>query len=99
MGAEAGSGSRSGLTSAGSLGHSLADVIGGVERPMCASDSPGRWTCVIPDAARHSLTEYRLRSAGRCWGGHRDGPGGQPLPRTVRGCVGMWDQLRLADRL
>jgi hypothetical protein len=84
---------------AGSLGHSLANAIGGVERPLCASQAPGRWTCVIPDPARRTLTEYRLRSAGRCWTGRRDGTGGQPLPRSVRGCVGMWDQLRIGDRL
>jgi hypothetical protein len=85
---------------AGSLGHSLANVIGGVERPLCASDRPGRWTCVIPDPARRTLTEYRLRADGHCWSGRRDGDGGgQPLPRSVRGCVGMWDQLRIADRL
>ena len=84
---------------AGSLAHSLANTIGGVERPLCAGQAPGRWTCVIPDPARRTLTEYRLRSAGRCWSGRRDGHGGRALPRTVRGCVGMWDQLRLGDRL
>jgi len=88
-----------GAVRAGSLAHSLANTIGGVEHPLCAAEAPGRWSCVIPDPARRTLTEYSLRSTGRCWSGRRDGRGGQPLPRTVRGCVGMWDQLRLADRL
>jgi hypothetical protein len=84
---------------AGSLGHSLANVIGGVQRPLCLTDAPGRWTCVIPDPASRTMAEYRLRAYGRCWSGRRDGHAGQALPRSVRGCVGMWDQLRIADRL
>jgi hypothetical protein len=87
------------VVGAGSLGHSLADVIGGGARPFCSSDAPGRWTCAIPIPGSSTLAEYRLRSVGRCWSGARHGRGGRTLPATVRGCVGMWDQLRLADRL
>jgi hypothetical protein len=84
---------------AGSLGHSLANVIGGVQRPLCEADAPGRWTCVIAVRGNRTLAEYRLRSAGRCWSGRRVSDDGPALARRVRGCVGMWDQLRLADRL
>jgi hypothetical protein len=84
---------------AGSLGHSLANVIGGVQRPLCDADGPGRWTCVVPVRGSRTLAEYRLRAYGRCWSGHRKDRDGPALPRSVRGCVGMWDQLRLADRL
>jgi hypothetical protein len=84
---------------AGSLGHSLANVIGGVQRPLCTAGAPGRWTCVIAMRGYRTLAEYRLRSSARCWSGRRVGSDGPALPRTVRGCVGMWDQLRLADRL
>lgn len=85
---------------AGSLAHSLANVIGGLPiRPTCSSEVPGRWTCVVPDPASRTVAEYRIRSARRCWHGRRDDRGGKTLPIHVRGCVGMWDQLRIADRL
>jgi hypothetical protein len=84
---------------AGSLGHSLANVIGNSQRPSCRSDAPGAWTCAVPDPASGRLAEYRLTAYGRCWEGHRAALTGSHLPVAVRGCVGMWDQLRLADRL
>lgn len=85
---------------AGSLAHSLGNVIGGLPiRPTCSSDRPRHWTCVVPDPASRTVAEYRLKSVGRCWHGRRDDRGGRTLPVHVRGCVGMWDQLRIADRL
>jgi hypothetical protein len=86
---------------AGSLAHSLGHVIGGLPiRPTCSAGKPRHWVCEVPDPASRTLIQYRVRATDRCWVARReDGPGGARLPRSIRGCVGMWDQLRLADRL
>jgi hypothetical protein len=84
---------------AGSLGHSLASTLGDTLPPTCSFERPGHWICDVGDPKTATLAVYRVRSSGRCWSGRRPGRGTPEMPRSVRGCVGMWDQLRLGQRL
>jgi hypothetical protein len=79
-----------------SLAHSVRAEVDASSGGSCREDARG-WRC--PALGQSGGNDYRVRVDGRCWTARRIGPSADGLPRRARGCVGLWDQVRLADRI
>jgi hypothetical protein len=95
-----------GAVSPKALDYSVAREAGGT--PLLGTEPcrrrPGRaWRCSVYDTSGSGRAAYRVEMTGsRCWQARKDeGSSGeeQPLPRSVSGCVGIRDQLRIVERL
>ena len=95
-----------GAVSPKALDYSVAREAGGT--PLLGTEPcrrrPGRaWRCSVYDTSGSGRAAYRVEMTGsRCWQARKDeGSSGeeQPLPKSVSGCVGVGDQLRIVERL
>jgi len=69
----------------------------------CRKRSSREWHCLVSDSSGSGEAAYRVEMTGsRCWKARTDkafSGEGKPLPRSVSGCVGVRDQLRIVERL
>jgi hypothetical protein len=60
--------------------------------PGCVDDGAGGWQCVVVDSGASGTASYSVQSSGgSCWTAQLRSPVGEPMPRTVSGCVLLRD--------
>ena len=80
-----------------SLSHSVATGFGGIA--SCARQRTGGWRCyVLSEEESDGWGPYRVVTHGNCWHGHLTTSAAATGPRTISGCIGIWDQIRAGDR-
>ncbi len=63
-----------------------------VESPGCVTDAIGGWQCRVVDSASSGTASYHVwRTDGSCWEGRLTKSAGEPMPRTISGCVLLRD--------
>jgi hypothetical protein len=82
-----------------SLSHSVASHFGGFAG--CERRSSGCWRCdIVSQEQSDGWGPYNVVLSGSCWHGTLVRAAGYASgPRVIRGCIGIGDQLRIADRL
>jgi hypothetical protein len=88
-----------------SLSHSVASAESVGSLPpfyaACSRHTESLWSCqLVTEEQSDSGGTYLVRRSGRCWTARQTAPGTLlHLPTRTSGCVGLFDQLRLSDRL
>jgi hypothetical protein len=81
-----------------SLSHSVASYLGGFAG--CVRQPSGVWRCGVSSQEQsNGWGPYNVALSGSCWHGTLVRAPGAAGPRMIHGCIGIRDQLRIADRV
>ncbi len=69
-----------------------SSVLLGGDPDACTPSRAGQWRCEVWDSGGSGTVVYavRVRPDSSCWDARLDSPTGEPMPRTVGGCVHRW---------
>lgn len=66
----------------------------------CGHGDGGSWSCSVYDDGFSGAVPYDVRVGGLgCWTAIRAGRAGEGASKRLSGCLTVWDQIRLFDRL
>lgn len=72
----------------------------GLSTEPCSHGGGGAWTCGVYDDGFSGTVSYEVEVGGLgCWTAVRAGWAGEGGPKQLSGCLTVWDQVRLFDRL